>query len=117
MNDSSKPSDGDPAFDTSRAKVEIYSLLTCGYCVRAKRLFRDKGVAFTEYRIDADEQARGQMIERTGGRSSLPQIFINNQAIGGFLELYQLDISGRLEALLKGETMLDEQSIRDKISR
>ena len=115
MNDSSKPSDGEPALDTTRVKVEMYSRLTCGYCVRAKRLFRDRGVAFIEYRIDGDEQARGHMIERTGGRSSLPQIIINNQAIGGFLELYQLDITGRLEALLKGEAVIDEQSIDDKI--
>jgi glutaredoxin 3 len=113
MNDSSKLPEKIGASGGCHAKVEIYSSLACGYCVRAKHILRDKGVAFIEYRMDGNEQARLQMIERTGGRSSLPQIFINNQAIGGFSELHQLDKSGRLDALLKGETVIDDPAIRD----
>ena len=113
LNDSSTLPENDTASVGSLAKVEVYSWLTCGYCVRAKRFFRDKGITFIEYVIDGDEQARRRMIERTGGRSSLPQIFINNQAIGGFLELHQLDKTGRLDALLKGETVIGEAVIRD----
>jgi glutaredoxin 3 len=82
------------------AKVEIYTWMICGYCLRAKRLLRDKDIIFTEYAIDGDDQARQRMIQRAEGRSSVPQIFINDQGIGGFLELQELEDTGRLDDML-----------------
>lgn len=85
----------------SLAKVEIYTTRYCGYCTRAKRLLQDKGVVFIEHAIDGDEDARRQMMERTGGRRTIPQIFIDDHLIGGFMELYRLDRAGQLDALLR----------------
>jgi glutaredoxin 3 len=82
------------------ANVEIYTWSTCPFCIRAKALLNKKGVQFTEYCIDGDEVARAQMAKRANGRRSLPQIFINNQGIGGCDELYALNAQGKLDALL-----------------
>ena len=78
----------------------MYTARYCGYCVRAKQLLQAKGVMPIEYAIDGDDEARREMMARTGGRRTLPQIFINGQGIGGFIELYQLDRAGRLDDLL-----------------
>ncbi|MGQ9871992.1 glutaredoxin 3 [Leptodesmis sp.] len=80
--------------------VEIYTWSTCPFCIRAKALLNKKGVQFTEYCIDGDEAARAEMAKRANGRRSLPQIFINNQGIGGCDELYALNAQGKLDALL-----------------
>ncbi|MDF5712917.1 MAG: glutaredoxin 3 [Rhizonema sp. NSF051] len=82
------------------AKVEIYTWQTCPYCIRAKMLLWWKGVEYTEYKIDGDETARAKMAERTNGRRTVPQIFINNYHTGGCDELYQLDKQGELDPLL-----------------
>jgi glutaredoxin 3 len=82
------------------AKVEIYTWSSCPFCIRAKSLLNGKGVAFTERGIDGDENARAQMAERANGRRSLPQIFINDQHIGGCDDIYALEASGQLDALL-----------------
>jgi glutaredoxin 3 len=81
-------------------KVEVYTWRTCPFCIRAKELLRRKGVKFIEYSIDGDEAARAQMQRRANGRRSLPQIFINDQHIGGCDDLYDLDAKGQLEQLL-----------------
>ncbi|MFQ3616971.1 MAG: glutaredoxin 3 [Cyanobacteriota bacterium] len=83
-----------------KANVEIYTWQTCPYCIRAKMLLRWKGVNFTEYKIDGDGAARVKMAERANGRRSVPQIFINNQHIGGCDDLYALDRAGKLDPLL-----------------
>ncbi|MBD1848864.1 glutaredoxin 3 [Leptolyngbya sp. FACHB-711] len=83
-----------------RANVEVYTWQTCPYCIRAKVLLRWKGVPFTEYRIDGDGAARVKMAERANGRRTVPQIFINNQHIGGCDDLYTIDREGKLDALL-----------------
>ena len=83
-------------------KVEIYTWSSCPFCLRAKALLNKKGVEFTEYCIDGDNQAREKMAERANGRRSVPQIFINNQPIGGCDELHALERSGKLDALLQG---------------
>jgi glutaredoxin 3 len=83
-----------------KANVEIYTWQTCPYCIRAKMLLRWKGVNFTEYKIDGDGAARVKMAERANGRRSVPQIFINNQHIGGCDDLYALDRQGQLDPLL-----------------
>lgn len=83
-----------------KAKVELYTWQTCPYCIRAKMLLWWKGVNFTEYKIDGDEVARAKMAERANGRRTVPQIFINNQHIGGCDDLYQLDTQSQLDPLL-----------------
>lgn len=85
-------------------KVEIYTWSYCPFCLRAKALLTQKGINFTEYCIDGDEEARTQMAERANGRHSLPQIFINNQHIGGCDDLYGLETQGNLDTLLTGTT-------------
>jgi glutaredoxin 3 len=85
---------------TPQAIVEIYTWQTCPYCIRAKLLLWWKGVAFREYKIDGDAPARAAMAERAQGRRSVPQIFINDQHIGGCDDLYALNTSGKLDPLL-----------------
>jgi glutaredoxin 3 len=82
------------------ATVEIYTWRFCPFCIRAKGLLDRKGVAYTEYAIDGDEAARAVMARRAEGRRSLPQIFINDQGIGGCDELHTLERAGRLDSLL-----------------
>ncbi len=82
------------------AKVEIYTWSLCPFCIRAKGLLDDKGVEYSEYCIDGDEDARAKMTMRANGRSTLPQIFIDDRHIGGCDDLYALDSQGELEPLL-----------------
>ena len=83
------------------ATVEIYTWSTCPFCVKAKRLLDRKGVKYTEYCLDGDEEGRRKMAaERSGGRKSVPQIFVNDQHIGGCDDIHALDQSGELEKLL-----------------
>jgi glutaredoxin 3 len=86
--------------DVMAAKVEIYTWRTCPFCIRAKNLLARKGVNFTEYSIDGDEAARSQMARRANGRRTLPQIFINDNHIGGCDDIYALDSQGKLDELL-----------------
>jgi glutaredoxin 3 len=81
--------------------VEIYTWRTCPFCLRAKQLLREKGVEFTEYAVDGDEAARSKMAERSHGQRSVPQIFINDQYIGGCDDIHDLDARGELDPLLK----------------
>ena len=82
------------------SKVEIYTWQYCPFCIRAKSLLKKKNVNFTEYKIDGDEDARTLMIERADGRRTLPQIFIDNEGIGGCDDLYTLENENKLDALL-----------------
>ena len=81
-------------------KVEIYTWQYCPFCIRAKSLLKKKNVNFTEYKIDGDEDARTLMIERADGRRTLPQIFIDNEGIGGCDDLYTLENENKLDPLL-----------------
>lgn len=83
------------------AKVEIYTWSRCPYCIRAKALLDDKGVDFTEYCLDGDEFGREKMSDRAGGSRSVPQIFINDQHVGGSDDLYSLEAEGKLDTLLQ----------------
>ncbi len=83
------------------AKVEIYTWSRCPFCIRAKGLLNTKGIDFTEYCIDGDEEARDKMAERSNGNKSLPQIFINEQHIGGCDDLYELEFDKKLDPLLQ----------------
>jgi glutaredoxin 3 len=83
------------------AKVEIYTWRFCPFCIRAKHLLDQKGVKYTEYVIDGDESARSQMVARgSDGKRSVPQIFINDQHIGGCDAIHDLDHQGKLDPLL-----------------
>ena len=84
------------------AKVEIYTWQYCPFCIRAKTLLTKKGVNFIEHSIDGDQEARSKMNERANGRNTVPQIFINNEGIGGCDELYKLDANEKLDDLLNG---------------
>lgn len=84
------------------AQVEIYTTALCPYCERAKALLARKGVAFTEYDAPHGSAARREAIARSGGRTTVPQIFINGAAIGGSDDLLALERAGRLDALLAG---------------
>ena len=82
------------------AKVEIYSTEVCPYCVRAKDLLKRKGVEPVEYKVDRDDARREEMLARSGGRRTVPQIFINGQHVGGCDDLHALDAQGELERML-----------------
>jgi glutaredoxin 3 len=81
------------------AKIEMYTTPFCGYCARAKSLLEKKGAAYQEVDVMMDEKKRFEMRERAK-RSTVPQIFINGQYIGGSDELAALEQAGRLDALL-----------------
>ena len=82
------------------AKVEIYTTMICPYCVRAKRLLDSRAAKYEEIDVMADGKRREEMKRRAGGRTSVPQIFINDRHIGGSDELYALDRAGGLAPLL-----------------
>jgi glutaredoxin 3 len=82
------------------ARVEIYTKFFCPYCARAKRLLEEKGVAFEEFEISGGGEKREEMIQRAGGRTTVPQIFIEGQHIGGSDDLAALEKGGKLDALL-----------------
>lgn len=82
------------------AKVELYTTQWCGYCARARALLNRKGVAFTDIDVDADSAKRQEMIERSGGGVTVPQIFIDDEHIGGSDDLVALDQIGQLDAKL-----------------
>ncbi len=86
------------------AKVEIYSSMLCGFCYRAKKLLQQKGVDFTDIDVMVHPKRRAEMVERSGGRTSVPQIFIDDRHIGGCDELYALEASQKLDALLQPGT-------------
>ena len=83
------------------SKVEIYTWQSCPFCIRAKTLLDQKGINYQEYSIDGDQEARSRMIDRANGRKTVPQIFINNEGIGGCEELYSLESANKLDKLIK----------------
>ena len=82
------------------AKVEIYTKITCGFCHRAKRLLQMKKVPFEEYSVDLGGKKKSEMVERAGGRMTVPQIFINGRHVGGCDDLMELEYQGKLDELL-----------------
>ena len=80
-------------------KINIYSSLFCPYCTRAKMLLDQKGVEYNEIRVDIDHERRKEMIELSG-RTSVPQIFIDDDHIGGCDDLYYLEEQGGLDKKL-----------------
>lgn len=84
------------------AKVEVYSTTYCPYCRAAERLLSSKGVEFTLYDVTHDTDKRHWLVEATG-QTTVPQIFINGQAMGGFTDIQALDRRGQLDPLLAQE--------------
>lgn len=82
-------------------QVIVYSADYCPYCTNAKALLKRNNIAFEEIRVDLNPELREEMIAKSG-RRTVPQIFINGQAIGGYSELYALEKEGQLNQLLKG---------------
>jgi glutaredoxin 3 len=80
--------------------VEIYTKSWCPYCIRAKMLLKRKGVAFTEISVSGDEEKRAEMLARSDGRHTVPQIFIDGVGIGGSDELHALERAGKLDPML-----------------
>lgn len=81
-------------------EVIIYSTTVCPFCVRAKMLLNKKHVVFEEINLDKTPERRDEMIQKAGGRRTVPQIFINGQHVGGCDDLYALDQAGKLDGLL-----------------
>jgi glutaredoxin 3 len=84
------------------AAVTIYTTPICPYCLRAKRLLQQKGAAFTEIDVSGDWAAREALVERSGGRQTVPQIWIGSRHVGGCDDLFALERAGQLDGLLAG---------------
>lgn len=82
------------------ARIEIYTKAFCGYCARAKALLRDKGVEFEEYDITFGGPDRAEMLQRSNGAATVPQIFIDNVHVGGCDQLMALEAGGKLDPML-----------------
>ena len=81
------------------AKVEVYSSAQCPYCAMAKQLLDRKGIDYKEIRVDRDLSKRQEMMKKSRQRT-VPQVFINNQAVGGYTDLLALERAKRLDSLL-----------------
>jgi glutaredoxin 3 len=81
-------------------KIVLYTTPYCGYCRAAKHLLSKKGVTFIEIDVSEDSERRGEMIARAFGRSTVPQIFINDTHVGGFDDLVELESAEKLDELL-----------------
>lgn len=81
-------------------EIIVYSKEICPYCVKAKALLQRKGVKFSEIKI-TDDATREEMVQKSGGRMTVPQIFIGEKHVGGCDDLYALEAAGKLDELLK----------------
>ncbi|MEO5577729.1 MAG: glutaredoxin 3 [Sphingomicrobium sp.] len=82
------------------AKVEIYTKDWCPYCARAQRLLAESGAEVVEYKVNMGGENKAEMIQRAGGRTTVPQIFIGDRHIGGCDDLFDLQRAGKLSGLL-----------------
>lgn len=83
-------------------KIEIYSTAICPYCVAAKNFLVARGASYEEVRVDRDREKFAEMLQRSGNRRTVPQIFIGGTHVGGFDDMVALDRAGGLEPLLRG---------------
>lgn len=83
-------------------KVEVYSSPFCPFCYRAKKLLAAKGVAFEEIDVMMNPSRKAEMVERSGGRTSVPQVFVDGDYLGDCDGIHALDASGQLDARLYG---------------
>ncbi|NIA71862.1 glutaredoxin 3 [Pelagibius litoralis] len=85
-------------------KIEVYSSMLCPFCYRAKKLLEQKGAQFTEIDVMLHPRRKAEMVARSGGRTSVPQIFIDDRHVGGCDDLYALEAGNKLEPLLQPAT-------------
>ena len=78
----------------------MYSTMVCPYCIRAKRLLKSKGAAFTDINLSTQPQRRVEMMQKSG-RQTVPQIWVGDTHVGGFDDLWAMDRSGKLDKLLE----------------
>jgi glutaredoxin 3 len=81
------------------ARVTVYTTSVCPFCVQAKRLLKERAIPYDEIDVGDDEQVRAAMIERAGGKRTVPQIFIDGKHVGGYVELRALADAGGLAGL------------------
>ena len=81
-------------------QVDIYTKVTCPYCIRAKQLLDSKGVQYREIKVDAGGPEKQEMVQRANGRMTVPQIFIGERHIGGCDDLMALEYAGKLDGML-----------------
>jgi glutaredoxin 3 len=84
----------------AEAKIEIYTKWGCPYCVAAKSLLDKKGVAYAEHDVTMGGEPRREMLSRVPGAATVPQVLVNDEALGGFDEISALDRAGKLDAIL-----------------
>lgn len=96
------------------ADVEIYTTPLCPYCARAKQLLERKGVVYSEVDLWSEPGRRDEMLRRSAGKRTVPQIFIDGQGIGGSDEMHALDAAGRLDGMLfaSADTVAGEEKAR-----
>ena len=83
------------------AEIEIYTSPFCGFCNAAKKLLEKKGVAYTEFDVMMNGAKRQEMIERAGGQTTVPQIFVDGEHLGDCMDMMEMDAEGELDARLK----------------
>ena len=96
---------------TNPSEIIMYSTTWCPFCDRARALLKAKGATFSEVKIDEDAAQRDIMLKRSGGRRTVPQIFIGERHVGGFDDLYALDRKGELDSLLRAAAAADSSKI------
>jgi glutaredoxin 3 len=82
-------------------EVTLYSTVSCGFCLRAKQYLRSRGIPFREIDVTGDEEARSRLVERSGGQRIVPQIFVGDAHVGGYVDLVRRDAEGRFRPLLQ----------------
>jgi glutaredoxin 3 len=94
---------------SDKAGVTVYTAPNCGYCTAAKNLLRKKGVQFEEIDVGHDPVLRQELVTRSGGRRTVPQVFIANQSLGGYDDISALNASGELDRLLQAHHLTNKQ--------
>lgn len=87
----------------SQPDITIYTRPLCGYCTRAISVFEDRGLAIIEIDVGAQPDRKEEMLERSGGAMTYPQVFVGKTHVGGCMDLLMLDADGKLDALLEEE--------------
>ena len=85
---------------SNSANVTVYSTKVCPFCVQAKKLLESKNISYQEFMVDISLEKRTEMLERSNGRKTVPQIFIGNHHVGGYDDLVALEQQGQLQKLL-----------------
>jgi glutaredoxin 3 len=88
---------------TTMADIQVYTTDYCPYCTRAKALLEKRGLAFEEIDVSERPDLRRWLVEATGGRKTVPQVFIHGQSVGGYDDIAALDRAGRLVAMARRE--------------